>query len=73
MKEVMNAKNPLFNSTQARLFEKNKAEMIARPQCEIEERRYKEPTTKYIEEFILENLVDQWLTAKTRFIKARYY
>lgn len=73
MWEVIHAKKPLFNSTQATLFEKHKATLTALSQSEIKERRYNEPTAKYIEVFISENLLDQWLVAKTRFIKSHYF
>lgn len=64
---------PLFNSKQAADYDRCVKEMENRPQSEIEERRYVAATTKHPEEFLPTKLVDPWLAAKAKFVKAYYH
>lgn len=73
MRNAVNKLKPLFNNVKAAEFEKKFGEMVKRPQSEIEERRYNEPTAKYVEEFVPEKFLNEWLSAKTKFIKAAYF
>lgn len=73
MKEAINEKRPLFNTERSQKFKKVMTELRDSPENEIEERRNSELNVRDIKEFIPEHLVNQWLEAKTRFVKAYYF
>lgn len=73
MSEVLDAMKPTFNTKEVNMFNSERDELASIPLEDVEDRRYTEPNAKYIEDFIPNELLNDWLSTKVTFIKAFYH